>query len=166
MKYFALVFFVSVVVFGCESEPKAPEKQVQLPKVLDWTKSASDQNLQIGDTITVEGFAFNIFPYEYKPRKVTGIGHVEWVAHLSRPIAFPAELSIPLYNPDRPHVTLNPNVPIGAVVCVIYNPMHIKDLGFDNKELYKLYPSRIPLESESDALLYGRKEFRDKKVYE
>ena len=78
-------------------------------------------------------------------------------AHLSRPIAFPAELSIPLYNPDRPHVTLNPNVPIGAVVCVIYNPMHIKDLGFDNKELYKLYPSRIPLESESDALLYGRK---------
>ena len=175
MKNLALVFFVFVVAFGCKSETKAPEKQSQsqlpetpqLPKTLDWNKTASEQYLQIGDTLTVEGIAYNIFPYGYKPRNVSGIGHVTSVAHLERPFVFPPELSISLYNPDQPDVTKNPNVPIGSVVCTIYNPDHNEYLGYDeNEELRKMYPHEIRLESKEAALLYAKMEYRDNKVYE
>ena len=65
-----------IVIFGCESErmkPSAPEPQTkpsQPPsyKKLDWNKPANEQNLKIGDTITVEGIAYNIFPYDYHKR--------------------------------------------------------------------------------------------------
>ena len=60
MKNLALVFFVFFVAFGCESGPK----------VLNWNKTASEQNLQIGDTLTVEGIAYNLFPYAYQHRLI------------------------------------------------------------------------------------------------
>ena len=167
MKNLALVFFVFFVVFGCESEMKVPEKrsQSQLPKTLDWNKTANEQNLQIGDTLIVEGIAYNIFPYEYKPRSVTGIGHIQSVALLERPLSLPPEISIPLHNPDQPNVESNPNVPIGAVMCTIYNPRYDERLALENREFNNLYPHKIPLESEVSAIFYAKMEYRDNKVY-
>lgn len=129
MKKLLMLLLLCFCVFGCESETKAPETQnhsqsPKVPKTLDWNKSASEQNLKIGDTISVEGIAYNIFPYEYKPRRVSGIGGVTYVAHLDRSFYFPPEHDILLYNPEQPVITKNPNVAIGAVVCTIYNPSY------------------------------------------
>ena len=168
VKNFALIFFVFVVAFGCESDIKAPEKQSQsqLPETLDWNKTASEQNLKVGDVLTVEGIAYNIFNYEYKHRSVTGIGHVQSVGLLERPIVLPPEISISLHSPDTEYVIRNPNVPIGAVVCTIYNPRFNENLAYENREFNNLYPREIRLERKESALAFAKMEYRDNKVYE
>ena len=149
MKYFALTLFVCVVMLSCQSETKTPKEQA--PKVLNWTKTASEQNLKIGDTITVEGIAYNLFHYDYKERFVVVEYDVIKPASLHA-VDFSAKLSIPLYNPDAPDVESNPNVPLGSVVCTVYNPMHNKYL----KGMYMLYPFSVPLESKKDAVSRNR----------
>ena len=146
MKYFALTLFVFFIVLGCQSETKTPKEQV--PKVLDWNKAASEQNLKIGDTITVEGIAYNLFDYNYKERFVID----DYIRPASlQAVDFSAKLSIPLYNPDAPDVESSPKVPLGSVVCTVYNPMHNRYL----KAMYMLYPFSVPLESKKDANYYN-----------
>ena len=149
MKYFALTLFVCIVVLGCQSETKTPKEA--MPKILDWNKTPSEQNLQIGDTITVKGIAYNLYSYKYNDRAVFSKEVLEReilnVASLAA-VDFSPEMSIPLYNLDQPDVESNPNVPIGAVVCTVYNPMHNVHL----KEMYKVYPYRVPLESKKEAI--------------
>ena len=173
MKKLALVFFVFVIIFGYELKTKTPEKQIQaqLPKVLetktlDWNKTVSEQNLKVGDVLTVEGIAYNIFNYEYKHRRVTGIGHVQSVGLLERPIVLPPEISISLHSPDTEYVIRNPNVPVGAVVCTIYNPRFNENLAYENREFNNLYPREIRLETKESALAFAKMEYRDNKVYE
>lgn len=149
MKYFALTLFVFFIVLGCQSETKTPKEQV--PKVLDWNKAASEQNLKIGDTITVEGIAYNIYPYNYHERLIV---HETVISVAALQVeSIPPEASIPVYNPNQPDVESNPDVPIGAVVCTIYNLMLNKDV--QKMQVY-LYPFRVPLESRKEALSHDR----------
>ena len=137
MKYFALTLFVCVVMLSCQSETKTPKEQA--PKVLDWNKTSSEQNLQIGDTITVEGIAYNLFDYKYAERSVY-LDRVksDFVVTFPRLVrSYQDELSILLYNPDQPDVESNPNVPIGSVVCTVHNVQHNEHLT-EGGELYKV----------------------------
>lgn len=141
MKYFALVFFVFVVALGCESGTKK----------LDWSKTARAQKLQIGDSIIVEGIAYNIFDYEYTKRSVfPNRDRTDMIVRVARQSKkfFGLELFIPVYNPNQPDVETNPDVPIGSVVCTVYNPK----LNEEIKKLDEMYPSDVPLESTADAI--------------
>ena len=75
---------------------------------------------------------------------------------------------IHLYNPEQPEIAKNPNVPIGSVVCTVYNPSYDNEyLGFEgNTELYRMYPGRILLESKDSATFWSKMEYRDNKVYD
>lgn len=148
MKYLVFAFILVIVISGCELGEKTPKA----PKILDWNKTASEQKFKIGDTIIVEGLAFNIVEYEYEKRKVIGDGV------FAKPYIKPAtlkivkwtdQISVPLYNPEQSNVTVNPNVPIGSVICTIYNP----NLNDDLRTLLETsYPWRIKQESKEDTL--------------
>ena len=141
MKNFALIFFVFVVVFGCESGPK----------VLNWNKTASEQKIKVGDTVVVEGITTNIVNYtDYKGygRGFSEEGEIAVWAAKSLRNEWDEEISIPLFNPEQSDVMENPNVPLGIVICTIYNPSHNKDL----QVLYEMYPDFIVQETRMDAL--------------
>ena len=148
MKYLALAFIALIIMSGCESGPKT----------LDWDKTASEQKFEVEDTIIVEGIAKNIVEYEYKKRKVIGDGE------LARPYIRPAtlratewtsQISVPLYNPEQPNVKVNPNVPIGSVICTIYNP----NLNNSLLTLFEeTYPHVIKQETREEALRRSRVE--------
>ena len=127
MKVLAFVLFVCVITLGCDSETKVPQPtetpqpQAQ-PKILDWQKTVSEQNLKIGDTIKIQGIAYNIIPYNYKPRNVSRNGIFKWEAHFEMDSLNPV-WTIPVYNPDQ-SIHENPNVSIGAVVCTVHNPFY------------------------------------------
>ena len=65
MKCLSLTLIAFIVRLGCEPTPKEPAV-----KTLDWNKTASEQELEIGDTIIVEGLAYNIVDYSMAPRTI------------------------------------------------------------------------------------------------
>ena len=146
MKILASVFIALIVILGCESTSKKPAL-----KTLDWNKTAIEQELKIGDIIIVEGLAYNIVDYYLSSRRI--------LPHFTDPPSFAVhvptlyrnnwseEIFIPLYNPEQPDVTENPNVPIGSVVCVIFNPKHEEDL----MALHEMYPSSVKQETAEDS---------------
>ena len=144
MKYLALAFIALIIMSGCESGPKT----------LDWDKTASEQKFEVEDTIIVEGIAKNIVEYEYKKRKVIGDGVYIRPATL-RATEWASQISVPLYNPEQPNVKVNPNVPIGSVICTIYNP----NLNNSLLTLFEeTYPHAIKQETREEALRRSRVE--------
>ena len=145
MKNLVFVFFVFLIAFGCESEPKGP-------KTLDWNKTASEQQVEVGDTIVVEGITDNIVDYRNFDGSTTDYTDEETVEIFIRvPTSYrnswDEEISIPLFNPEQPDVTESPNAPIGIVICTIYNPSHNKDL----QTIYERYPEFVVQETRIDA---------------
>ena len=125
MKYIAIVILL-LGVMGCD-----PVKN------LDWDRTAKDQRLRIGNQVKFEGVAYGLSIYEFKgftdPDKV-------WVKK-----NWETELDFWTYNPNAettentPYNPINPNAPIGTVICTIYNPMHHPILT----ELRNIYPDVI-----------------------
>ena len=146
MKHLILVFIALIVMFGCESTPKTPTI-----KTLDWNKTIGEQELEIGDTIIVEGLAYDIVEYFYTSRNIYPkfTDPPSFAVHVPSAIrkAWVEEISIPVYNPEQPDVTKNPNVPIGSVVCIIFNPKHEEDL----MALHDMYPPVIEQETAEQA---------------
>ena len=156
MKNLVFVFFVFLIAFGCESESEGP-------KTLDWNKTASEQQVEVGDTIVVEGINDNIVDYENFDgftRDNTDEETVEIFIRVAQSYrnSWDAEISIPLFNPEQPDVTESPNVPIGIVICTIYNPSHNKDL----QTVYETYPEFVVQETRIDA---ASRAFRDSSFY-
>ena len=138
MKNLASVFFIFVVAFGCDSGPK----------VLNWNKTASEQKFKVGDTIVVEGITSNIVNYNDTQGHGSGGLFVVVSAAKSLRIKWGVEISIPLFNPEQPDITENPNAPLGIVIGTIYNPSHNKDL----QVLYEMYPEFLVQEKRLDAI--------------
>lgn len=151
MENLASVLIALIVILGCESTPKAPAL-----KTLDWNKTASEQELKIGDTIIVEGLAYDIVEYYYTNRRIfpslTDLPY--FVVHVPCAMSktWNEEISIPLYNPEKPDVKENPNVPIGSVVCVIFNPKYEEDL----MALPEMYPRLIRQETPKEGFSPAR----------
>ena len=161
MKNLVFVFFVFLIAFGCESEPKGP-------KTLDWNKTTSEQQVEVGDTIVVEGITDNIVDYRNSDgftRDNTDEETVEIFIRVptSYRNSWDEEISIPLFNPEQPDVTENPNVPIGIVICTIYNPSHNKDL----QTIYETYPKFVVQETRIDAAgrFFGAPSFYSSSFY-
>ena len=144
MKNLVFVFFVFLIAFGCESEPKGP-------KTLDWNKTTSEQQIEVGDTIVVEGITDNIVDYRnfdgYARDSFKETGEIFIRVPTSSRNSWDEEISIPLFNPEQPDVTESPNIPIGIVICTIYNPSHNKDLQI----IYETYPEFVVQETRIDA---------------
>ena len=117
MKNIAIVIVVTLAVIGCD-----PVKE------LDWDRTAKEQHLRVGNRIKVDGLAFGLPVYELKDM---------WVKK-----NWGTEMDLWTYNPDapidenNPHNPINPNAPIGAVICTIYNPTYNETL----KRLRDIYP--------------------------
>ena len=109
MKYIPIVIVLMLAVIGCD-----PVKE------LDWDRTAKEQHLRIGNRVKVDGLAFGLPVYELKDM---------WVKK-----NWGIELDLWTYNPDalidenNPHNPKNPNAPIGAVICTIYNPSYNETL--------------------------------------
>ena len=102
-------------------------------KSLDWDKTAKEQGLKNGDTITIEGLIHSRHisrDYEYERDSDTD----EW-AYIKQP--WDAELHVPMYNL---HYREKPNVPIGVVVCTIFNPSAYEAM----QKIDAMYPDKTP----------------------
>ena len=135
MKYIPIVIVLMLAFIGCD-----PVKE------LDWDRTAKEQRLRIGNRIKVDGLAFGLPVYELKDMWVQKSRSIElnsmWVKK-----NWGIELDLWTYNPDalvdenNPHNPKNPNVPIGAVICTIYNPSYNETL----KRLWDIYPDTAKL---------------------
>ena len=104
----------------------------------------SEQELKVGDSIIVEGFGYDIVEYFLSQRHIVPqLTEPVYICKVNVPnlllMPWPEKLVIPFYNPEQPNVEENPNVPVGSVVCPIFNPNHIEDL----KALYAMYPVKV-----------------------
>ena len=121
MRYIAPLLFVmfDIGLGGCD-----PVKN------LDWDRTARDQGLRIGNQVRAEGVTYGLPIYEYKksdnPENL-------WFKR-----TWGTELDLWIY-PDNSINDINPNAPIGTVICTIYNPMHNETL----KPLRDMYPDEI-----------------------
>ena len=122
MKYIPIVIVVMFAIIGCD-----PIKE------LDWDRTAKEQRLRIGNQVKVDALAFGLPVYELKDM---------WVKK-----TWDTELDLWTYNPDapvdenNPHNPKNPNAPIGAVICTIYNPSYNETL----KRLWDIYPDTVKI---------------------
>ena len=152
MKCLESVLIVFIVILGCESTPKTPTL-----KTLNWNKTAIEQKLEIGDTIIVEGLAYNIIEYRLTQRRIyphfNKDGPPSYAVHVPTLYRerWGEEISLPLYNPEQPNVEENPKVPIGSVVCVIFNPKHEENL----MTLHEMYPAVVRQETSKEAFRSG-----------
>ena len=102
---------------------------------LDWNKTAVQQNLKIGDAITVEGVAFSSVGRDPKIGRDSD-NKLIWVKK-----EWESKIHTPVYDPNEPDdVDFNPNAPIGVVICTIYNPSAYEDLS----RLDDMYPDKSP----------------------
>ena len=145
MKNLAFAFIAVLVTLGCESGPK----------ILDWNKTSKEQKFKVGDTIVVEGLTINIVDYSDTNgvvirRDPSGnpSGPLHVMAATSYKNEWNEKISIPLFNPEQLDIKENPNVPLGVVICTIYNPSHNKDL----QVLYRMYPTFIVQETKINAV--------------
>ena len=96
-----------IFLIACSSE--APN--------LDWNKTASQQNLKIGDAITVEGVCHGTVGRDMKFGRDSD-NNLIWVKE-----EWESKVNTLVYNPDKPgDADFNPNAPIAFVECTIYNP--------------------------------------------
>ena len=117
MKKITLIFvwFVILTCIGCD-----PVKD------LDWDRTAKSQGLRIGNRVKVDGIRWGLAIYTFNRSNLTD--------NLWFKETWDTELDLSIYNPDDPtHETnsmrpINPNAPIGTVICTIYNPMHNETL--------------------------------------
>lgn len=120
MRYIAILLFVVVALAGCD-----PTRN------LDWEKTATDQPLRIGNRLKVDGITYGLGIYEFKK---TDNPENLWFKK-----TWGTTLDLWTYNPNNPINDINPNAPIGTVICTIYNPMHNEVL----KALRDTYPDKI-----------------------
>ena len=111
---------------------------------LDWNKTAAQQNLKIGDAITVEGVVLSPVGRDIK------IGwdsdnNLIWVKK-----EWESKINTSVYNPNKPDDALyDPNDPIGIVICTIYNPsayevlQRLDDMVIDKSPDYPELEHRI-----------------------
>ena len=110
-----LIWFVIITCVGCD-----PMKE------LDWNRTVKDQGLRIGNRVKVDGIRWGLAIYTFNRSNLTD--------NLWFKETWDTELDLSIYNPDDPtHETnsmrpINPNAPIGTVICTIYNPMHNETL--------------------------------------
>lgn len=110
MRYIAIIIML-LGIMGCD-----PVKD------LDWDQSAKEQGLRIGNRIKADGIRWGLAIYTFNRSDRTD--------NLWFKKNWDTELDLSIYNPDDPtHETnpmrpINPNAPIGTVICTVYNPMH------------------------------------------
>ena len=103
-----------VFLIACSSE--APN--------LDWSKTAAQQNLKIGDAITVEGVALSPVGRGVKVGWDSD-NNLIWVKKEWEP-----KINTSVYNPNKSDDALyDPNDPIGIVICTIYNSSAYEELS-------------------------------------
>ena len=128
MKSIAIAMMMLAVI-GCD-----PLKE------LDWDRTAKEQPLRIGNRLKVDGITYGLAVYELKA--FTDSKDM-WVKK-----NWDTTLELWTYNPNAPvnktdlHNPINPNAPIGTVICTIHNPMHHPVL----KELRDTYPDTVTWE--------------------
>ena len=102
-------------------------------KRLDWNKTAKEQGLKIGDTITIEGLIYSddiSREYDWKSDS-----DEDESVYIKKP--WDAELHVPMYSR---HYRQKPNVPIGVVVCTIFNPSAYEAM----QKIDAMYPDKTP----------------------
>ena len=130
MKYIpiVIVLMLAISVTGCD-----PLKE------LDWDRTAKEQRLRIGNQVKVDALVYNLPVYELKKN---GNTEIIWVKK-----NWDTTLDLWVYNPDAetpendPYNPINPNAPIGTVICTLYNPMHNETLT----KLRDMYPDTVKL---------------------
>ena len=128
MKHVAIVIIAALACIGCD-----PVKD------LDWDRTAKEQRLRIGNQVKVEGITYGLNIYEFKKTNNT---EIFWAKK-----NWDTTLDLWVYNPDAetpendPYNPINPNAPIGTVICTIYNPMHNENLT----KLRDMYPDTVKL---------------------
>ena len=150
MRYLALMVTTIMISLGCESTPKEPKV-----KTLDWNKTASEQKLEVGDSIIIEGYAHNIVDYYLSERTIyPNLEEGNYIVHEPRIFKkrWIDKKEIALYNPEQPNVKENPNVPIGSVIFTIFNPNHEEN----SKDLYDMYPYWVRQETVKEAFNRGK----------
>ena len=126
MKHVVLMVIVALAFIGCD-----PVKN------LNWDRTAKDQRLRIGNQVKVDGVIYGLPIYEFKKANNP--------ENISVKKNWGTELDLRIYNPDNPIDDINPNAPIGTVICTIYNPMHnetlmrLRDMRPDTATIYE-YP--------------------------
>ena len=133
VKYVAIVIML-LGVMGCD-----PVKN------LDWDRTAKEQRLRIGNRVKVDGIRWGLAIYEFR--------NSDNSENLWFKKTWDTTLNLSIYNPDEatnennPISPINPNAPIGTVICTIYNPTYHPIL----KELRDAYPDAVKM-SEMPAI--------------
>ena len=126
-----------VFSFSCDTPNK--------PKVLDWNKTANQQNFELEDLIRVEGVVYDPIgnPLKFKFDKDTGKSF--W-----RQKGWESKTHTSVHNPhDSSDSDFNPNAPIGVVICTIYNPsayeplQRLNDMYSGNLEDYPVLEHKM-----------------------
>ena len=112
-----------VFLIACSSE--APN--------LDWSKTAAQQNLKIGDAITVKGVTVSPVGRGIKIEWDSD-NKIIWVKKGWEP-----KIHTSVYEPNKSMFS-RPNAPIGVVICTIYNPSAYGDLY----RLDRMHPDNSP----------------------
>ena len=121
---FSIIVFVACV-FLVACDPGVPN--------LDWNKTADQQNLKIGDSIIVEGVAYESIGRNYKI-EFDSDSKIIWVKK-----SWESKTHTTIYNPNEPDdADFNPNAPIGVVICTIYNPSAYEQLS----RIDDMYPDK------------------------
>ena len=108
---------------------------MQEVKPLDWNKTAKEQGLKTGGTITIEGLIFSgDISREYDWKSDSDEDESVYI-NIKKP--WDAELHVPMYNLLYQG---KPNVPIGVVVCTIFNPSAYEAM----QEIDAMYPDKTP----------------------
>ena len=125
MKNMTLILSAIAIFFGCSNEPN----------LLDWNKTANQQNLEIGDTIRVEGEVYDKIGNPYKTN--FDFGSENYLFQVKQ--GWEAKTHTSVYNPKEPDSSgFNPNAPIGVVICTIYNPSAYESL----QRIDDMYPTK------------------------
>lgn len=118
-KSFYIILLIAVtLILGCESGPTT----------LDWHKTISQQKLKFGDSIKVHGTVFSLKNYDFDSEDRTYLKKKVW----------DSTLILNMYFMSPYDDGFDPNIPIGAVICRIYNPAYNETL----KQLHDAYPDR------------------------
>ena len=133
MKYICLTLLItaSLISIGCDT-----------PHELNWTKTAKQQNMKIGDVIKVGGLCYQgLADYrlakdkngrlieDYEKRELVWIKQ-EFGGKSSKK-------DIHIHDPNDETEQFNPLAPISVVVCTVYNPSYYESL----KRLSDMYPA-------------------------
>lgn len=132
MRHFLYVLIaLAVIASGCDT-----------PHKLDWDTTAKQQGLKLGDVLQVEGLCYDIVSYKVGEgevnRFIEGYEIDELVFYRQDWKDRKSKIDVDVYNPDGDGGEFNPTVPIGIVICTIYNPSFYESLD----KLVDMYPEK------------------------